>query len=196
MTEGLETKRKQKNQTEGEKRLIQFFEYYNNCVNGKITDFEKVKSYLTETLELLLEQGKIGDGVLLLSRIKSPASVTEKMLMGGKVHDIFGITLLTQNQEEMDKIRAAIRKGKKFDISSRKQKNEKRGYEAIHFVFNVGDENTKKTMVECHMQTHENYKNVYPHCFYKVRKKANRDLTSEEEKQIANRNDKANNKKI
>ena len=94
------------------------------------------------------------------------------------------ITLLTTTQHEMDEIRARLRKNKKFDISSKKQMNEKRGYEAIHFLFDVGEEDGVKTRVECHMQTHENYKNVYPHVLYKIRRRLHRDLIPEEEIQI------------
>lgn len=165
-------------------RLLTAYETYNKLVEGKVDDFEAVKKYLVETLETLLEQNKIGPGVVLLSRIKSPASVVQNWKLKKNLNDIFGITLLTTTQDEMNEIRAALRKARKFNTSSKKEKNEKRGYEAIHFLFHVGDEESKKTMVECHLQTHEAYKNVYPHIFYKVRRGLNRDLTSEEEKQI------------
>ena len=59
--------------------------------------------------------------------------------------------------------------------------NIKRGYEAIHFLFNIEHEGSKSINVECHLQTHEAYKNVYPHAFYKVRRVLERDLTPEEE---------------
>ena len=41
------------------------------------------------------------------------------------LNDIFGITLLTATQKEMDEIRVTLRKARKFDISSKKEKNEK-----------------------------------------------------------------------
>lgn len=186
MTEGPnnnQVKQAQQGET-GHDRLLTAYEIYNNLVEGKVSDFETVKKYLSETLETLLKQGKIGSGVVLLSRIKSPASVVQNWKLKKNLNDIFGITLLTTTQDEMDEIRATLRKARKFNTSSKKEKNEKRGYEAIHFLFHVGDEECKKTMVECHLQTHEAYKNVYPHIFYKVRRRLNRDLTLEEEKQI------------
>lgn len=169
---------------QGKERLLQAYELYNSLVEGKVNDFISVKQYLAQTLEKLLEEGKIGRGVLISSRIKSPASVVENWKLKKDLNDIFGITLLTTTQKEMDEIRAALREKEKFNISSRKHKNEKRGYEAIHFLFHAGEEE-HKTLVECHMQTHEAYKNVYTHIFYKVRRKINRDLSKQEEKAIA-----------
>ena len=170
--------------TEGKKRLLKAYEIYNSLANGKIADFIKVKEYIAVTLEELLQEGKIGKGVVLASRIKAPESVVQNWKLGKNLNDIFGITLLTTTQHEMDEIRARLRKNKKFDISSKKQMNEKRGYEAIHFLFDVGEEDSVKTRVECHMQTHENYKNVYPHVLYKIRRRLHRDLIPEEEIQI------------
>lgn len=169
----------------GEQRLLQAYEIYNSLASGKIERFKEVKEYLSATLEELLSEGKIGEGVVLSSRIKSPESVLQNWRLKKNLYDIFGITLLTTNEQETNVIRARLRKDKKFNISSRKKMNEKRGYEAIHFVFNVEGDDGHKTMVECHMQTHEAYKNVYPHVFYKVRKKLRRDLTQEEERAIA-----------
>lgn len=168
---------------EGKKRLIQAYEIYHKLVEGKISDFDRVKEYLTNVLEQLLEEGKISSKVVLASRVKSPESVVQNWRIGKELYDIFGITLLTTTQQEMDEIRAKLRNDNKFNISSKKKMSEKRGYEAIHFLFDVGEED-KKTKVECHMQTHEAYKNVYPHIFYKVRRKIDRDLTEEEEKEI------------
>ena len=170
--------------TEGKKRLLKAYEIYNNLANGKIMDFIQAKEYIAETLEQLLHEGKIGKGVVLASRIKAPESVVQNWKLGKNLNDIFGITLLTTTQQEMTEIRARLRKDKMFNISSKKQLNEKRGYEAIHFLFNVGEEDSVKKRVECHMQTHENYKNVYPHILYKTRRRLHRDLTSEEEAQI------------
>lgn len=185
MTQGQITKQLRKNTEEpkAKERLLQAYEIYNSLVEGKIGDFNKVKEYLTQTLEQLLKEGKISPRVVLASRIKAPASVVENWKLKENLNDIFGITLLTTTQHEMDEIRASLRKDKKFNISSRKMMNEKRGYDAIHFLFDVGEED-KKTKVECHMQTHEAYKNVYPHILYKTRRKLHRDLTEEEEKQI------------
>lgn len=185
MTEGQSSKQLGKNTEEikANERLLQAYEIYNGLAEGKISDFNKIKEYLVKTLERLLEEGKIGPGVLLASRVKAPESVVQNWRLGKDLNDIFGITLLTTTQQEMDEIRAILGKEKKFNISSKKKMNEKRGYEAIHFLFDVGDEKNK-TKVECHMQTHEAYKNVYPHIFYKVRRKIDRDLTEEEEKQI------------
>lgn len=168
---------------EGQKRLRQAYEIYHKLAEGKISDFNQVKEYLTSVLEQLLEEGKISSKVVLVSRVKSPESVLQNWRIGKDLNDIFGITLLTTTQQEMDEIRAKLRSDNKFNISSKKKMNEKRGYDAIHFLFDVRDEN-KKTKVECHMQTHEAYKNVYPHIFYKVRRKMGRDLTKEEEKEI------------
>lgn len=167
----------------GKQRLLQAYEIYNRLAEGKTEDFNTVKEYLMQTLEQLLEEGKISPRVVIASRIKSPESVVQNWKLGKELYDIFGITLLTTTQQEMDEIRDRLRNDNKFDISSKKKMNEKRGYEAIHFLFNVGDD-SNKTKVECHMQTHEAYKNVYPHIFYKVRRKIDRDLTEEEEKQI------------
>ena len=168
---------------EGEKRLIQAYEIYHKLVEGKIRDFNQVKEYLAKVLEKLLEEEKISSRVVLVSRVKSPESVVRNWRIRKELYDIFGITLLTTNLQEMDEIRARLRADNKFNISSKKKMNEKRGYEAIHFLFDVGKED-KKTKVECHMQTHEAYKNVYSHNFYKVRRKIDRDLTEEEEKEI------------
>lgn len=190
MKSGLEEKvtqkgyGKSKQEPEGKKRLLKAYEIYNNLANGKITDFIKAKEYIAETLEQLLQEGKIGKGVVLASRIKAPESVVQNWKLGKDLNDIFGITLLTTTQQEMTEIRTRLKNDKKFDISSKKQMNEKRGYEAIHFLFNVGEEDCVKTKVECHMQTHENYKNVYPHVLYKIRRRLHRDLTPEEEAQI------------
>lgn len=168
---------------EGEKRLIQAYEIYHKLVEGKISDFCRVKEYLTNVLEELLEEGKISSKVVLVSRVKSSESVVQNWRIGKDLYDIFGITLLTPTQQEMDEIRVRLKGDNKFNISSKKKMNEKRGYDAIHFLFDVGEED-KKTKVECHLQTHEAYKNVYPHIFYKVRRKIDRDLTEEEEKEI------------
>ena len=170
--------------TDGKRRLLEAYEIYNRLTNGKISDFEKVKNYIAEKLEQLLQEGKIGKGVILVSRIKAPESAVQNWKLGKGLYDIFGITLLTTNQQEMDEIRARLRKDKQFHITSKKQMNEKRGYEAIHFLFNVGEDDGNNTKVECHMQTHEKYKNVYPHVLYKVRRKLHRELTPEEEIQI------------
>lgn len=145
--------------------------------------FIVVKEYLSKVLEQLLKEGKISSRVVLVSRTKSPASVVQNWRQRRDLNDIFGITLLTTTQEETEQIRAMLREEKKFNISSRKKMNEKRGYEAIHFLFDVGDEKSK-TKVECHMQTHEEYKNAYPHALYKIRRQLYRDLTQEEEKYI------------
>lgn len=171
----------EKNQ--GKERLLQAFEIYNNLTEKKLEDFIEVKSYLIKTLEDLFQDGKIGSGVTLLSRVKSPESVVENWKLGKDLYDIFGTTILTTNQDEMDEIRKVLRKEKRFSMTSKKEMNEKRGYEALHFLFLAGHEN-KETKIECHMQTHENYRNVYPHIFYKVRRQLKRDLTQEEEMQI------------
>lgn len=168
---------------QGKERLLHAFEIYNSLTEGKMEDFVTVKTYLIQTLEKLLQEGKIGSGVTLLSRVKSPTSVVENWKLGKDLYDIFGTTILTTTKQEMDEIRKELRKDKKFNMSSKKEMNEKRGYEAIHFLFHTGVED-KETKVECHMQTHENYINVYPHIFYKVRRQLERDLTREEEKQI------------
>lgn len=169
--------------TQAKERLLQAYEIYNSLAEGKISDFNQVKEYLVQVLEQLLEEGKISSKVVLASRIKAPESVVQNWKIGKDLYDIFGITLLTTTQEEMDQIRYKLRDDNKFNISAKKKMNEKRGYEAIHFLFDVG-EDKKKTKVECHMQTHEAYKNVYPHILYKVRRKIDRDLTEQEEKQI------------
>lgn len=169
---------------QGAERLEKACEIYYDMVEKKINDFQKVKSYLTNTLEELLQEEKIGNGVILLSRIKSPVSVVENWKLGKNLHDIFGITLLTQNQKEMDAIREKLRDKSEFDISSKKEMNKKRGYEAIHFLFHVENGRNKKTNVECHMQTHEAYKNVYPHILYKVRRALDRNLTPDEENEV------------
>lgn len=185
MTEGQNSKQLGKNTEDDQdtERLLQAYEIYNSLANGKMEDFKKVKAYLVNVLEQLLKEGKISPRVVLASRMKAPASVVENWKLKENLNDIFGITLLTTTQQEMDEIRARLRKEKKFNISSKKKMNEKRGYEAIHFLFDVGEEG-KKTKVECHMQTHEAYKNVYPHIFYKIRRKIDRDLTKEEEMEI------------
>lgn len=170
--------------SQGQQRLLQAYEIYNSLVEGKVNDFISVKQYLAQTLERLFEQEKIGNGVVLVSRIKSPASAVENWKQKQNLNDIFGITLLTTTQREMDEIREALREEEKFNISSKKHKNEIRGYEAIHFLFNAGEEE-HKTLVECHMQTHEAYKNVYTHIFYKVRRKIGRDLSQQEENAIS-----------
>lgn len=169
---------------EGRKRLLQAYEIYNNLADGKLEDFKNLKDYLAETLENLYQKGKIGREVVMLSRVKSPSSVVRNWKLGKNLNDIFGITLLTVGQEEIDEIRNEIMKHSELDICSRKQRNEKRGYEAIHFIFNIG-EGEKKTKVECHLQTHKAYENVYPHVFYKVRRELGRNLTSEEEEMIS-----------
>lgn len=180
----LNDENKQLGMTEGKKRLLEAYEIYNRLANGKINDFQKVKNYIAETLEQLLQEGKIGKGVILASRIKAPESVVQNWKLGKELNDIFGITLLTTTQQEMDEIRARLRKDKQFDITSKKQMSEKRGYDAIHFLFNVGEDDGNKTKIECHMQTHEKYKNVYPHVLYKVRRKLRRELKHEEEMEI------------
>lgn len=168
---------------EGQKRLRQAYEIYHKLAEGKMSDFNQVKEYLTNVLEQLLEEGKISSKVILASRVKSPESVVQNWRIGKGFYDIFGVTLLTTTEQEMDEIREKLRNDNKFNISSKKKMNEKRGYDAIHFLFDVGEVD-KRTKVECHMQTHESYKNVYPHIFYKVRRKIDRDLTNEEEKEI------------
>lgn len=177
------TKRRTEEDIQGEERLLKAYEIYNKLSEEKISDFNQVKEYLAKTLEQLLEEGKISPRVVLASRVKAPASVVENWKLGKDLNDVFGITLLTNTQQEVDEIRSRLRKEKKFNISSKKKMNEKRGYEAIHFLFDVG-EVSKKIKVECHMQTHEAYKNVYPHILYKTRRRLHRDLTEEEEKQI------------
>ena len=79
MTEGSDVNQLKKLHQEkvDQERLLVAYEKYNNLVQGKVEDFKTVKSYLSETLEILLQQGKIGQGVILLSRIKSPASVVQ-----------------------------------------------------------------------------------------------------------------------
>lgn len=182
MSEGQNGKTAEEIQV-GEKRLLQAYEIYNKLTKGKMADFKKIKEYLARTLESMLAEGTIGTGVILASRIKAPASVVQNWKLGKDLNDIFGITLLTNTQQEMDEIRARLRKEKRFNITSKKQMNEKRGYEAIHFLFNAGDDNNK-TKVECHMQTHEKYINVYPHVLYKARRRLRRELTEQEEQQI------------
>lgn len=186
MTEGRKSEQLGKSAEEIQEeheRLLQAYEIYNSLAEGKIEEFKKVRDYLSKILEQLLSEGKIGSGVLLASRIKAPSSVVQNWKLGKDLYDIFGITLLTTTQQEMDEITVRLSEENKFNVSSKKKMNEKRGYEAIHFLFDVGDE-ISKTKVECHMQTHEAYKNVYPHILYKVRRKIDRDLTAEEEKQI------------
>lgn len=192
---------KKKQDEAGRGRVLTAYETYNKLVETKVSDFEKVKEYLSETLEKLLERKKIGLGVVLMSRIKAPESVVQNWKLGKNLNDIFGITLLTATDAEMKAIKETLRKSEMFNISSKKEKNEKRGYEAMHFLFNVGEETENKTKVECHLQTHDAYKSVYPHIFYKVRTRLNaeerkkeiesgkppkpdRDLTPEEEEQI------------
>ena len=121
-------------QEKGQKRLFQAYEIYNNLASGKLGDFRTVKDYLTQILEELLQTGKIGRGVVVLSRIKSPESVVRNWKLGKNLNNILGITLYTENQQEIEAIRAKIRDDKQFEIDSRKQKSEKRGYEAIHLM--------------------------------------------------------------
>lgn len=171
-------------QQEGAKRLETFCNTYYGIIEERIENFKQVKQYLSHVLEGLLEEERIGLGVILLSRIKSPESVIQNLRLGKNIHDIFGITLLTENEEEMNEIRKKIREEQKFNVNSKKEMNQKRGYEAIHFLFSVDNEDNSKVNVECHMQTHDAYKNVYPHVFYKVRRSLERDLTPEDEKNI------------
>lgn len=167
-------------------RLLEAYEIYNKLVQSKVDEFIKVKEYISGILEKLLQQGKIGRGVILLSRIKSPASVVQNRLLKKDLKDIFGITILTTTQEEVHPIGEVLREEKRFEISSKKQKKEERGYEAIHCLFHAGDKSNRnnETLVECHLQTHENYRDAYPHILYKARTRSGRDLTHEEEKQI------------
>ena len=186
MTESLQANRDNRKieQIEGHNRLLQAYEIYNKLANEKIQDFKIAKEYLSEVLEKLLQEERIGRGTVMLSRIKSPSSVVRNWKLGKKLDDIFGISIVTNNSEEIEQIRAEIRQQEKFGICSKKERNEKRGYEAIHFCFDIG-ENKKKTKVECHLQTHEAYKNVYTHIFYKVRTELGRDSTLEEENVIS-----------
>ena len=181
-----QSKKSAKEIKEEHQRLLQAYEIYNSLASGKMEEFKKVRDYLSNILEQLLSEGRICDGVLLASRIKSPASVVQNWKLGKDLYDVFGITLLTTTQQEMDEITSRLSEEKSFNVSSKKKMNETRGYEAIHYIFEVGEDDSKpKTRVECHMQTHEAYTNAYTHIFYKIRRKLNRDLTHEEEEQIA-----------
>lgn len=176
-----------KEQQEGKKRLESFCGTYYELIESRMEDFHLVKDYLYNALEQLKKEGKIGSGVVILSRIKSPISVIENIKLGKNLNDIFGITLLTQNQKEEKEIKNQLSSDDKFNISSKKEMNAKRGYEAIHFLFDVEHDGEKRLNVECHLQTHEAYKNVYPHAFYKIRRFFERDLTLEEEECISNK---------
>lgn len=165
---------------ESKERFRKFSELYWYSIEKSKTEFENLKRKIEQELEELHNEGKISSKVKILSRIKSASSAAEKMLRGEGSYDIFGITVLTENESEIAVLEEVLGR---MNITSMNRRNEKRGYKATHFQFKIG-----KLRIECHLQTAKNYDEGYPHGLYKsLKRKRTMDgegLTREDEGKI------------
>ena len=161
--------------------VVTFYEYYNKCVEERRGEFDRIRKQLEQIIEELVEEGKIGKTVKILSRVKAPESALNKMLLTKKrqsdegrdkidmsegTHDIYGVSIECDTLEELQTIKATLQEKEVNIEGERKRKESKRRYNAEHFNFSV--EEHAKLKIECHMQTFEEAEKTYAHLYYKV----------------------------
>ena len=79
--------------------------------------------------------------------------------------DVFGITVITDTEQELQILKEEIKK--LFIIRAEKEKH-KTGYHATHLELYNDKENEESPMVECQLKTRQNYIQSYDHTIYKV----------------------------
>ena len=187
------------NQADREDALRGFYEFYCERVQEGKAEFDDIMKILEEVAEELVASGEIGKNIRILSRIKAPESLLNKMKLAiekakleeeaGKnisdntkgTYDICGVTILCENQAELEKVLAELKR-KYVEIEEETRRNSA-GYQATHFRIPIRKFNNLK--VECHLQTIEQDKKNYPHLYYKVsQKNGNKKLTPEEELEV------------
>ncbi len=102
-------------------------------------------------------------------RCKTP---TLKML-----DDVFGITIITDTQEEVDILYKEIQE--KFKIEKYKKMN-KPNYHATHLTMWKDPNNEQSPLVECQLKTRQDYIDSYDHTLYKVESNIERKLEQED----------------
>lgn len=90
-----------------------------------------------------------------------------------KLDDVFGITIITDTEEELETLKEELRK--LFTIKAEKEKH-KTGYNATHLEFFNDNENEESPIVECQLKTRQNYIQSYDHTVYKVESHIERKL--------------------
>lgn len=93
-----------------------------------------------------------------------------------KLDDVFGITVITDTEDELEILKEELRKT--FVIKAEKEK-QKTGYKATHIEFFNNKENEESPVVECQLKTRQNYIQSYDHTLYKVESHIERMLYEE-----------------
>lgn len=90
---------------------------------------------------------------------------SEKKHKSKKLDDVFGITIITDTEEELEVLREELKKN--FSIHKEKKK-EKAQYHAIHMELFGKKENEQSPLIECQLKTRQHYIDSYDHTLYKV----------------------------
>lgn len=79
--------------------------------------------------------------------------------------DVFGITIITDTQKEVETVLEEIKNN--FKIGKEKRMN-KPNYQAVHLSLWGDDENPNSPIVECQLKTMQNHIDSYDHTLYKT----------------------------
>lgn len=90
--------------------------------------------------------------------------------------DVFGITIITDTQEEVDILYEEIKE--KFKIEKYKKMNKEK-YHATHLTMWKDVENEQSPIVECQLKTRQDYIDSYDHTLYKVESHIEKKLEQE-----------------
>lgn len=90
---------------------------------------------------------------------------SEKKNKSKKLDDVFGVTIITDTEDELEVLREELREN--FIIHKEKKK-EKAQYHAIHMEMFGKIENEQSPLIECQLKTRQHYIDSYDHTLYKV----------------------------
>lgn len=153
----------EKRQEETNEKLRHYYMYTSFIENTSET-FSMKRRKLMSLVEDGVNKGIINQEVRMTSRIKSNKSAYDNKMMRKKLDDIFATTILTKTQEELDYIRSQIESNEQIKIIRTKKLN-KTKFVAEHLYLLIGND---KNVIECRLQTIENFEHSYPHSLYKA----------------------------
>lgn len=167
----------EKKQEETNEKLRHYY-MYTNFIENASEKFSIKRRLLMSLVENGVNEGKINQEVRMTSRIKSNKSAYDNKMMSKKLDDIFATTIMTKTQEELEYIYNKIEANKYIKIVRTKKLNKIR-FKAEHLYLLIGND---PNVIECRLQTIENFEHSYPHSLYKV--SGDKEMTVEQIKAI------------
>lgn len=167
----------ERKQAETNEKLRHYY-LYTNFIENTSETFSIKRRKLMSLIENGVNKGIINPEVRMMSRIKSNKSAYDNKKMKKRLDDIFATTILTKTQEELDYIRKQIEENEQIQIVRAKKLN-KAKFIAEHLYLSIEDD---INVIECRLQTIENFEHSYPHSLYKAN--GDKEMTEEQIKAI------------